>query len=76
VAASINRRFDMGSLHQEPVRVGKGYEAVITGMSRQGDGVARVQGFVVSVKNAKAGQKVKVKVEKVGNRYATATMAS
>jgi predicted RNA-binding protein with TRAM domain len=31
---------------------------------------------IVVVKNAKAGQKVKVKVEKVGNRYATATMAS
>jgi predicted RNA-binding protein with TRAM domain len=45
-------------------------------MTRQGDGFTRVQGFVVFVKNAKAGQKVKIKVEKVGNRYATATMAS
>jgi predicted RNA-binding protein with TRAM domain len=75
-SSSDNRRFDSGSLHKEPVQVGKEYEAVITGMSRQGDGIARVQGFVVFVKNGKAGQKVRVKVEKVGNRYATATMAS
>jgi predicted RNA-binding protein with TRAM domain len=35
-----------------------------------------VQGFVVFVKNPKVGQKVRVRVEQVGNRYATATMAS
>ena len=33
-----------------------------TSTSRQGDGIARVQGFVLFVKNAKAGQNVKVKV--------------
>jgi predicted RNA-binding protein with TRAM domain len=33
-----------------------------------------VQGFVVFVKNGKVEQKVKVKVEKVGNRYATASL--
>jgi predicted RNA-binding protein with TRAM domain len=61
---------------QKPVETGKEYNVQITETSRKGDGIARVQGFVVSVKNAKAGQKVKVKVEKGGNRYATATMAS
>ena len=75
-SSSSDRRFDIDSLHQEPVQVGKEYEGVITQISRQGDGVTRVQGFVVFVKNAKTGQKVKVKVEKVGNRHATATMAS
>jgi predicted RNA-binding protein with TRAM domain len=75
-SSNRNRRFVSDSLHQEPVQVGKEYEGVITQISRQGDGVTRVQGFVVFVKNAKTGQKVKVKVEKVGNRHATATMAS
>ena len=58
------------------LEVGKEYEVEITKISRQGDGVARVQGFVVFVKNAKVGQKVSVRVEQVGNRYATATMTS
>ena len=35
-----------------------------------------MQGFMVFVKNAKVGQKVRIRVEHVGNRYATATMAS
>jgi predicted RNA-binding protein with TRAM domain len=72
-------RFEYSSLARRPtavIEVGKEYEVEITEISRQGDGVARVQGFVVFVKSGKVGQKVKVKVEKVGNRYATATMAS
>ena len=71
--------FEYSSLARGPtavLEVGKEYEVEITQISRQGDGVARMQGFMVFVKNAKVGQKVKVKVEKVGNRYATATMAS
>jgi predicted RNA-binding protein with TRAM domain len=73
------RSFEYSSLARRPttvLEVGKEYEVEITQISRQGDGVTRVQGFVVFVKSGKVGQKVKVKVEKVGNRYATATMAS
>jgi predicted RNA-binding protein with TRAM domain len=62
-----------GLLSQKPVvEVDKEYEVEITEMSRQGEGIARVQGFVVFVKNGKIGQKVKVKVEQVGNRSARA----
>ncbi len=38
--------------------------------------MARVQGFVVFVKSGKAGQKVKVKIDQVGNRFAKATIVS
>ncbi len=41
-----------------------------------GDGIARVQGFVIFVKNGKVGQKVKVKVEQIGDRFATATISN
>jgi predicted RNA-binding protein with TRAM domain len=71
-----SKSFDSGSLHREPVQVGKEYEVEVTEMSRQGDGIARVQGFIVFVKDGKVGKKVKVKVEQVGNRYARGTMAS
>jgi predicted RNA-binding protein with TRAM domain len=77
--SSSTRSLEYSSLVRRPIavlEVGKEYEVEITQISRQGDGVARVQGFVVFVKSGKVGQKVKVKVEKVGNRYATATMAS
>ena len=76
---SSTRSFGYSSLARRPsavLEVGREYEVEITKISRQGDGVARVQGFVVFVKNGKVGEKVKVRVEQVGNRYATATMTS
>jgi len=69
------RRFG-GPLGPKPVEVGKEYEVEVTEVSKQGDGVARVQGFVVFVKSGKAGQKVKVKIDQVGNRFAKATIVS
>jgi predicted RNA-binding protein with TRAM domain len=37
-----------------------------------GDGVARIQGFVIFVKNGKVGDRVNIKVTSVGNRFAIA----
>jgi predicted RNA-binding protein with TRAM domain len=68
-----NRSFNRGSPATKPVEVGKEYEVEVTEISRKGDGIARVQGFVIFIKNGKVGQKVKVKVEQVGNRFAIAT---
>ena len=71
-----NRGFNRGSPSAKPVEVGKEYELDITEISRQGDGIARVQGFVVFVKNGKVSQNVKVQVEQVGNRFATAALVT
>lgn len=60
----------------KPVEVGKEYDVDVTEVSRQGDGIARVQGFVIFVKNGKVGQKVKIRVNQVGNRFATATVVT
>ena len=54
------------------VEVGKEYDVQVTETSYKGDGVARVQGFVIFVKNGKTGEKVKVKVNSVGSRFAIA----
>jgi len=67
-----NRDFNRG-FAPKPVEVGKEYEVDVTEVSRQGDGIARVQGFVIFVKNGKPGQKLKVHVNQVGARFATAT---
>jgi predicted RNA-binding protein with TRAM domain len=69
------RRFG-GPPGPKPVEEGKEYEVEVTEVSNQGDGVARVQGFVVFVKSGKAGQKVKVRIDQVGNRFAKATIVS
>jgi predicted RNA-binding protein with TRAM domain len=54
----------------KPVEIGKEYDVQVTERSDRGDGIARIQGFVVFVKNGKVGDKVKVKVTSVGNRFA------
>ncbi len=59
-----------------PVELGKEYEADITEMSRRGDaGVAKIEGFVVFVSDAKVGDHAKFVITKVGRRYATAELA-
>jgi len=52
--------------------VGKEYEVEITEISRKGDGIARVKGFVVFVQNGKPG-KTRIKITEVADRFAKAT---
>jgi predicted RNA-binding protein with TRAM domain len=65
-----NRRFDDNK--PKPVETGKEYDVSVTEISRKGDGIARIEGFVIFVKNGKAGQNAKVKILEVGQRFATA----
>jgi predicted RNA-binding protein with TRAM domain len=52
--------------------MGKEYEVDITEMSRQGEGIARIQGFVIFVANAKPGDRVKIKITRIGGMTANA----
>jgi len=44
----------------------------ITEISRKGDGIARIQGFVIFVRGGQVGQECKVRISQVANRFATA----
>lgn len=55
-----------------PVELGKTYEVDVTEMSRQGEGIARIQGFVIFVANAKPGDHVKIKITRIGGMTAKA----
>ena len=54
----------------KPVEIGKEYNLQVTERSDRGDGIARIQRFVVFVKNGKVGDNVKVKITSIGNRFA------
>ena len=56
----------------KPVESGKEYDVQVTEISRKGDGIARIQGFVIFVKDGKVGQNAKIRITQVGNRFATA----
>ena len=64
---SSRPRYDV----RKPVELDEEYEAEIEDMSRRGDGIARVEGFVIFVPNTKQGENVKFKITRVGNRFAT-----
>ena len=56
---------------KKPVELDEEYEADIEEISRRGDGIAKIEGFVIFVPNTKQGEHVKFKVTRVGNRFAT-----
>lgn len=65
------RRGTFGS-SPKPVEMGKEYEVEITEISNRGDGIARVQGFVIFVAGGKVGQNVKIRITSIGERFAKA----
>lgn len=56
----------------KPVEQGKEYDVSVTEVSRKGDGIARIQGFVIFVKGGQVGQNCKARITQVGDRFATA----
>jgi len=44
----------------------------VTEISRKGDGIARIQGFVIFVKGGQVGQECKVRISQVSERFASA----
>ena len=61
----------------KPVETGKEYTVDITDNGSAGDGIARIQGFIIFVKNTKAGDKnVKIKISSLKDRFATAEIGS
>jgi predicted RNA-binding protein with TRAM domain len=59
------------SFKPKPVEVGKEYDVTISDISRRGDGIAKIDGFVIFVPGTKQGQQVRIKVTQVSNRYAS-----
>ncbi|MCX9014993.1 MAG: TRAM domain-containing protein [Candidatus Methanoperedens sp.] len=55
-----------------PVVAGENYEVSIDDLAREGDGIARVEGFVIFVPGTKVGDKVTIKVNKVMRKFAVA----
>jgi len=53
-----------------PVEVGKEYEVNIEDIAREGDGIARVEGFVIFVADTKVGDAANIQIDKVMRRFA------
>lgn len=61
---------DGGSAPAAPIAVGKEYDVKIEDIAREGDGIARVEGFIIFVADTKVGDTVKIQIDKVMRRFA------
>jgi predicted RNA-binding protein with TRAM domain len=59
-----------------PIDVGETYDVTIEDVGREGDGITRVEGFVVFVPNTKKGDSVKIRVTKVSRRVGFAEVVA
>ncbi|HUI86825.1 MAG TPA: TRAM domain-containing protein [Nitrososphaerales archaeon] len=69
-AGSGLKRFPRSYFEPKPVKIGDEIDVEISEVSRKGDGVARVQGYVIFIPNAKQGEKKRIKVSQVRPNYA------
>ncbi|HUI00710.1 MAG TPA: TRAM domain-containing protein [Nitrososphaerales archaeon] len=64
------------SFRPKPVEVGKEYDVTISDTSRRGEGIAKIDGFVIFVAGAKQGQSARIKITRVTDRFATGDVIS
>ena len=64
------RKFPGTYFREKPVKVGDELDVTISETSRRGDGLTRVQGFVIFVPNTKQGDEVKIKITQIKPSHA------
>jgi predicted RNA-binding protein with TRAM domain len=63
-----NNRYGMSTMRNPPVQEGNTYTVKIESTGREGDGIAKIDGFVIFVPGANVGEELEVKINKVTRR--------
>lgn len=64
--------YDNNRENSSPINEGEEYDVKIEDMGRDGDGIARIDGFVIFVSDAKVGDEVKIKINATRRNFAFA----
>lgn len=56
----------------KPVKVGEEYDVKITDVGAKGDGITKVENFIVFVPGASKGEECRVRIKEVANKFAIA----
>jgi predicted RNA-binding protein with TRAM domain len=59
-------------VQSSPVKENQEIEVVIDDIGSRGDGIAKLQGYMIFVPNGKIGERVKVRIVSVGGKFAVA----
>jgi predicted RNA-binding protein with TRAM domain len=65
-------RDDYSRRSSAPINEGEEYDVKIEDVGRDGDGIARIEGFVVFVSGAKVGDEVKIRINSTRRNFAFA----
>ena len=73
----FGRRRNFGGFSQDkPVKEGETYDVEILEVGSKGDGIAKIQNFVIFVPGTQKGQKVKIRITQVRSSSAVAEVVS
>ncbi len=56
----------------KPVKIGQEYDVTITDVGAKGDGITKVENFIVFVNGGKKGEKCRIRIKEVANKFAIA----
>ena len=59
-------------LQSRPVKENQEMEVLIDDIGSKGDGIAKIQGYMIFVPRSKIGERVKVRIRSVGEKFAVA----
>jgi len=59
-------------LQSRPVKENQEIEVVVDDIGSRGDGIARIQGYLIFVPRSKIGERVKVRIRSVSEKFALA----
>jgi len=62
--------YNAGGGRSPPVKEGETYQVKIESIGREGDGIAKIDGFVVFIPGAQVGDELDVRINKVTRRVA------
>jgi predicted RNA-binding protein with TRAM domain len=64
----------VGLTEKKPVEEGQTYTVTISDIGSQGDGVGKIEGFVIIVPDTKIGETVQVRINRVSKKVAFGTV--
>ncbi len=57
---------------EKPVKVGEEYDVKITDIGAKGDGITKVNNFIIFVPNTQKNEECKIRIKEVANKFAIA----
>ncbi len=69
-------RRDLDFDKPKPVKIGEEYDVKITDVGAKGDGIAKIENFIVFVAGVKKGENCRIKIKEVSSRFAVGEKVS